>query len=344
MSLNVLLIFARSSPERGTRLKHFMVPPHCLQLVAALTSKKHRVKIIDEYHKPIHKNLDADLVGISVWTASANRSYKLADSFRKRGIPVVLGGLHVSLYPEEALEHADAIVIGEAESVWHQVLDDAENDCLQSVYTGRILPMDETPNPDWNCINPLDYIMMQSVATTRGCVRNCDFCCESCKPKPNFRTRPLELVLEEIDSRPSKIIAFIDNDIMANREYAVRLFKALISRKKLWFGMTSIVTANNEYLLDLMQESGCRTLFIGFESIDPDSLKEVNKKCNRVENYIRNIKRIHDRGIMINGSFVFGFDHDKLDVFDRTVFVWDRCLSRNGHVYDSYTLPRNVFI
>ncbi len=319
MGLNIALIFAKANLRRGTRIKHFMVPPHSLQILSALTPPEHQVTIIDEYHHLADPALHADLIGINVWTASALRAYDLADAYRRRGIPVVLGGPHVTVCPDEALAHADAIVIDEAEAVWPQVVRDAEAGQLQRRYQGRMLPLDETPAPDWSPLHPDDYVIQAALSTTRGCARRCDFCYESCRPKPNFRQRAIDKVLGEIDARPGKVISFLDNDITVNKPFARELFTALIPRKRHWLGMTSIEVADDEEMLDLMAASGCRTLFVGFESIIPDSLSEVHKHCNRVEDYVRNVRRIHDRGIMVNGSFVFGFDHDDADVFDRTV-------------------------
>jgi len=317
--LKIALIFARADLRRGTRIKHFMVPPHSLQILSALTPPEHHVTVVDEYHRPADPALAADLIGINVWTASSSRAYELADGYRQRGIPVVLGGPHVTVCPEEALAHADAIVVGEAESVWPQVVRDAEGGRLNPIYQGQMLSLDETPAPDWTPFHPNDYAVQVSLSTTRGCARQCDFCYESCRPKPNFRQRSLDKVLQEIDARPAPVVSFLDNDITVNQRFARELFTALISRRRHWLGMTSIEVADDEEMLDLMARSGCRTLFIGFESIVPDSLSEVHKRCNRVEDYVRNVRRIHDRGIMVNGSFVFGFDHDDGDTFDRTV-------------------------
>jgi radical SAM superfamily enzyme YgiQ (UPF0313 family) len=319
MGLDIALIFAKADLRRGTRIKHFMVPPHGLQILSALTPVGHRVTIVDEYHRLADPDLKSDLIGISVWTASSSRAYKLADHYRRRGIPVVLGGPHVTVCPQEALAHADAVVVGEAEAVWAQVVRDAGSGQLQPVYQGVMLPLDGTPAPDWSPVHPNDYVIQIALSTTRGCTRRCDFCYESCRPKPNFRQRSLERVLHEIDARPAPVISFLDNDITANVRFARELFTALIPRKRRWLGMTSIEVADDEGMLDLMAESGCRTLFVGFESIVPESLNEVHKTCNRVEDYVRNVRRIHDRGIMVNGSFVFGFDHDDGDTFDRTV-------------------------
>jgi radical SAM superfamily enzyme YgiQ (UPF0313 family) len=319
MGLDITLIFAKANLRRGTRIKHFMVPPHGLQILSALTQDEHRVTVVDEYHRLARADLNADLIGISVWTASSARAYELADRYRRRRIPVVLGGPHVTVCPQEALAHADSIVVNEAEAVWAQVVRDAEDGRLQPVYQGEALHLDETPAPDWSPFHANDYVIQAALSTTRGCARRCDFCYESCRPKPNFRQRSLEKVLSEIDARPGPVISFLDNDIAANKRFAREMFTALIPRKRGWLGMSSIEVADDEGMLDLMADSGCRTLFVGFESIVPESLREVHKQCNRVEDYVRNVRRIHERGIMVNGSFVFGFDHDDGDTFARTV-------------------------
>lgn len=327
LGLDITLIFARATLRRGTRIKHFMVPPHGLQILSALTPRQHRVTIVDEYHRLADPDLQADLIGISVWTASSSRAYELADHYRQRGIPVVLGGPHVTIYPQEALAHADAVVAGEAESAWAQVVQDAEAGQLQPLYEGKMLSLEASPAPDWASIRSNHYVLQAAVSTTRGCARRCDFCYESCRPKPNFRQRPLQMVLDEIDAHPAAVVAFLDNDITVNRHFARELLEALIPRKRRWLGMTSIEVADDEDMLDLLARSGCRTLFVGFESIVPGSLREVHKSCNRVADYLRNVRRIHERGIMINASFVFGFDHDDADVFERTIeFGIEACL------------------
>ncbi len=150
MGLTIALIFAQASLRRGTRMKHFMVPPYGLQILSALTPPEHKVVMIDEYHRPADLNLQADLVGISVWTAASGRAYALADHYRARGIPVILGGPHVSVCPEEALAHADAILVGEGEAEWGQVLRDVQAGQLRARYQGKALALDETPAPDWD--------------------------------------------------------------------------------------------------------------------------------------------------------------------------------------------------
>jgi radical SAM superfamily enzyme YgiQ (UPF0313 family) len=317
--MRVALIFATASLRRGTRLKHFMVPPYCLQILSALTPPEHDVTIYDEYHRLAPETIHADLVGISVWTAAANRAYQLADTLRSKGLPVVLGGPHVSICPDEARNHADCVVIGEAECIWSSLLEDFERGQLKRQYVGEALPLSETPNADWQCVPSADYVLTASVSASRGCTNRCWFCFESSRKEVSFRQRPMDMVLREVESRSSDVVAFLDNDLLADREYAVRLLKALVPMKIQWFGMTTIGAADDEDLLDLLAQSGCRTLYIGFESINRSCLGEVQKSWNKVENYIRNVRRLHDRDIMVNGSFVFGFDNDDTDVFGQTV-------------------------
>jgi radical SAM superfamily enzyme YgiQ (UPF0313 family) len=317
--MRIALVFATASLRRGTRLKHFMVPPHGLQILGALTPPEHDVTIYDEYHRLTPETVQADLVGISVWTAAANRAYRLADSLRSKGLPVVLGGPHVSIHPDEASNHADCVVIGEAESVWGTLLKDFEHGRLRRQYAGEALALSETPDADWRCVRPADYVLSASVSTSRGCTNRCWFCFESSRKGVSFRQRPLEMVLREVESRSADVVAFLDNNLLADRDYAVRLLKALVPMKIQWFGMTTIGAADDEDLLDLLAQSGCRTLYIGFESINRRCLGEVRKGWNKVENYLRNVRRLHDRDIMVNGSFVFGFDNDDTDVFEQTV-------------------------
>jgi radical SAM superfamily enzyme YgiQ (UPF0313 family) len=290
-----------------------MVPPHSLQILSAVTPQEHDVFIYDEYHRLTPKTLNADIVGISVWTAAANRAYQLADEIRANGLPVVLGGPHVSLCPDEAQVHADCVVVGEAEGIWPSILEDFQLGRLKRRYVGKALPLSNTPDADWKCVPASDYVLTASVSTSRGCVNRCWFCFESSRKGVSFR------VLREIEARSPQVVAFIDNDLLADRDYAIKLLKALVPMKIQWFGMTTIGVADDQGLLDMLAESGCRTLYIGFESINKQCLDEVKKGWNKVENYIRNVRRLHDRDIMVNGSFVFGFDNDNTDVFGHTV-------------------------
>ncbi len=317
--MKIVLIFPRADPRRGTQVKNYMVPPYGLQLLAALTPSQHEVILLDQFHQTINTDLDADLVGISVWTASSDNAYRLADAFRARGIPVALGGPHVAVLPEEARPHADAVVVGEAEQVWARLLADLEAGQLKPVYQGQALPLDDLSPARWDVFPEGSYVVRNAISTSRGCHFNCEFCYESSRPDSFYRRRPLDQVLAEIDSRPGPIISFLDNDLLLDKRYARRLLEALIPRQKHWMAMTSIRFADDPAMVALAAAAGCRTLFVGFESISEGSLREVGKRQNQVARYAQNIQRLHDHGIMVNGSFVFGFDHDMPDVFDQTV-------------------------
>jgi radical SAM superfamily enzyme YgiQ (UPF0313 family) len=325
--MKIVLIFPRADPRRGTKVKNYMVPPYGLQLLAALTPRRHQVVLLDQFHRPIDTRLEADLVGISVWTASSGNAYRLADAFRARGIPVVLGGPHVAVLPDEAARHADAVLVGEAEGVWDKLLTDFEAGCLAPRYDGRPLPLAETPPVRWDVFPESDYVLRSAVSTSRGCHFRCEFCYESSRADSVYRRKPLEQVLAEIDSRPGQAVAFLDNDLLGDKSYARRLLEALIPRRKHWMAMTTIRFADDRDMVALAAAAGCRTLFIGFESVSADSLREVGKRQNQVELYARNVQRLHEHGIMVNASFVFGFDHDTPDVFDATArFGIENCL------------------
>jgi radical SAM superfamily enzyme YgiQ (UPF0313 family) len=317
--MKIVLIFPRADPRRGTKVKNYVVPPYGLQLLAALTPRRHQVVLLDQFHRSIDTRLEADLVGISVWTASSGNAYRLADAFRARGLPVVLGGPHVAVLPDEAARHADAVLVGEAEGVWDKLLSDFEAGHLEPRYDGRPLPLAETPPVRWDVFPEGDYVLRSAISTSRGCHFRCEFCYESSRSDSIYRRKSLEQVLAEIDSRPGRVVAFLDNDLLGDKSYARRLLEALIPRRKHWMAMTTIRFADDLDMVALAAAAGCRTLFIGFESVSADSLREVGKRQNRVELYARNVQRLHAHGIMVNASFVFGFDHDTPDVFDATV-------------------------
>lgn len=317
--MKIALIFPRTDPRRGTKIKNHMVPPYGLQLLAALTPPRHKVVLLDQFLRPIDMELEADLIGISVWTGSSGNAYRLADAFRARGVPVVLGGPHVAVLPEEARKHADAVVVGEAEAVWEQLLADFEAGHMAPVYEASPLPLSMTPPVRWDMFRGDDYVLQSAISTSRGCHFRCEFCYESSRPNSTYRRKPLDQVLAEIDSRPGPVIAFLDNDLLGDKAYARSLLEALIPRQKVWMAMTTIRFADDPGMVALAAAAGCKTLFVGFESVSPESLQEVGKRQNRVDIYARNIQRLHDHGIMVNGSFVFGFDHDGPEVFDETV-------------------------
>lgn len=295
-------------------------PPLNLITVAALTPPEHEVVILDESLTTIDFDEKYDLVGISVMTALAPRAYEIADAFRSRGIPVVLGGMHPSTLPEEAKAHADAVVIGEAEGSWPQLIEDLKNGSLKPFYRQRErLRLENMVIPRRDLLNRSRYLVPDTVQTTRGCPFACSFCTVSQFFGHEFRFRPVEEVVREVQALEGEVIAFVDDNIVGHPAYAKRLFKALAPLKIKWFSQGSLNIARDEDLLRLAAESGCIGLFIGFESLSPSNLKAVGKAVNRVEEYSAAIKKIHEYGIAIEGAFIFGFDEDDESIFERTV-------------------------
>ena len=307
----------------------FRIPCVGLLKVAALTPPGWKVTIVDEKVEPLDLNQEADLVGITSMTTTVQRGYELADHFRKRGIKVVMGGMHVSALPEEALAHCDSVVIGEAENLWQALIADFESDQLKRIYRhDQQFPcLGESPLPDWSRIHGKNYLPVHLVETTRGCPIDCEFCAVSTAFGGKYRNRPLEEVMTELRGlKPfdglltlKNCVFFVDDNIISNRTYAREMLTRLADFRFRWFGQASMNIARDPEILRLCQQSGCVGLFIGFESLSPETLAAVGKRVNRPDEYLEIVQRVHDHGIGIDGSFVFGFDTDDDGVFDRTV-------------------------
>ncbi|MGC8844070.1 MAG: B12-binding domain-containing radical SAM protein, partial [bacterium] len=310
--------------RRNLRERKSLFPPLGLLQVAALTPPEVEVKLTDEAIEDIDFDYEADLVGISFNTASAIRAFEIAREFRRRGMKVVMGGAHPSMMPEECAQYADAVAIGEAEGTWLRILEDVKNGELKKFYRCEGFPsLDNLPIPRRELLDPKRYAVFYTVQTTRGCPYNCEFCSVTRFFGRTYRTRPVEEVIREVEQLEGKFIIFVDDNILGNPKYARELFKALIPLKKIWLSQGSINMTKDEEILRLAVRSGCRGLFIGFESISEEALREVGKKHNIVEEYRNAIKRLHNFGIAIIGAFIFGFDSDDKDVFKRTVeFVY----------------------
>ena len=290
--------------------------PLGLGIIAALTPHDWKVEIVDENFEPFRFQ-EADLVGLTAFTANITRAYEISDLYRKKGIPTVLGGIHASMCPEEALRYADAIVIGEAESVWANVISDLEAGKMQGVYKGDWLDLQEMPRPRRDLFNP--HYMFGSVQTSRGCPMNCEFCSVTVFNGHKYRKRPVELVLDELQTIPQKMVFFVDDNIIGfgkeDEERAIALFKGMVKRgiKKDWFCQASINFANNEEVLEYAAKSGCRMVFLGLEAEKTDALEEVNKRLNLkigVDAYEETFRRINQHGIAVLGAFIYGMDGD----------------------------------
>lgn len=291
-----------------------------LTTIAALTPPEIEVAITDENVEEIDFDEEVDLVGLTAMTMHALRAYEIADRFRARNIPVVMGGLHASSLPQEAKAHVDAVVIGEAEGVWRQLLADAQQGRLQPFYQSKdFCSLKSQPHPRLDLLKKRHYWTVNCVQATRGCPFSCDFCSVAQFFGNTYRYRPVDEVIEEVKQLPPGYFTFVDDNIMGRPEYAKELFQKLAPLKRRWTSQGSLTMAKDTQLLKLAAASGCYALFVGIESLTQDNLAAMNKSINNVARYEEAIRIIHDHGIMIVGSFIFGFDHDDDSVFERTV-------------------------
>jgi len=291
-------------------------PPLALAILASLTPDHWDISIIDENIKPFEFK-KADLVGITSFTPSAPRAYEIAGIYRKIGIPVIMGGIHASMLPDEALGYVDCVVTGEAESIWGQVISDFENNCLKNRYQGVLLPMGGYPIPRHDLLSP-EY-SFSAVQTSRGCPMQCHFCSVSAFNGCKYRQRPINEILDELEVIPQKLLFFFDDNIIGygkeSQERAIELFKGIVKRKikKHWVSQASINFADNPEVLKWAAKAGCKMIFLGLESETEDQLKEAGKQLNLkrgVDQYKQVIRKIHRYGISINAGFIFGMDQD----------------------------------
>ncbi|MCP5098150.1 MAG: radical SAM protein [Chloroflexi bacterium] len=311
-----------------------------LEALANICQDNHDVDIHDEFYGQLTPDDCAayDLVGISIFTSTAKRGYELADALRARGQTVILGGSHVSVCQEEALAHADAIVSGEAENILPVLLNDfASGQPLKRIYVGT--PSDLTNIRGYSIENALDGMSVPALnlAYSRGCHFKCDFCAIS-QTQYSFRHRPVEHALADIDAAIAAGINYFvipDALMWGDREAAKTLLRGMAERQVNWYGQASLDVVRNNEFLDLIAASGCVVLGLGIESIRPESLKSVRKGQNKVEHYEASIAALHERGVRVNGYFVFGMDGDTLDTFHETVLF----IEKNGiEIPEIYTL------
>jgi len=301
-------------------------PPIGLGYVAALTPPDWEIRIVDENVEPLTLE-DADFMGVTAYTSNAPRAYEVSEHYRLRGTKTVIGGVHASMLSDEAMRFADSVVVGEAESVWSQVLHDFESNDLKRHYRGELISLEKLVKQRRNLFNSDKYHVKCYVETARGCPNDCEFCSITTLYGRKYRQRPLEDVLDELETTGGENLFFLDDNILGYgrkaEERATQLFRGMVERglKKRWACQVGINFANDPNLLRLAKNAGCLAAFIGFESLNEDSLQRMNKTRNLrvgVSNYAEVVKRIRDHGILVSGAFVFGSDGDKKDVFDRT--------------------------
>jgi radical SAM superfamily enzyme YgiQ (UPF0313 family) len=317
MKIDIIVVYV---PRYRLGHEKNFVPPLSGIHLAALTPPEHHVRVIHQQVQPVPRDTDADLVALSFFSGFAEEAFRLADTFRRQGVRVVAGGPHATFCPEETLAHCDAVVIGEAESVWGELLEDAATDCLKPRYDGPPPSLEGLPTPRYDLL-PDAFVVKRVVQATRGCPFACSFCSVP-QLNPGFRRRPVEDVLRDIRyddfSRwwQRKIVWFWDDNLTARaagdaqRAYIKALLRAMVPLKRWWLTQASMDIARDPELLDLMAASGCIGVFFGIETFGTASLKAANKPQNQVARYRHAIRALHQRGICVMAGFVAGFDGD----------------------------------
>ena len=320
-SLRVLLIHPQNYLQRrstGIYGRSLRYAPLTMPTLKALAPPElgAEIRIMDEMVEDVEFDYPADLVGITAITGTAPRAYEIADRFRARGASVVLGGVHPTMRTEESLQHADAVVRGYAERTWPRLLRDFAAGRLERVYEYNE-PFDPTliVSPDRSGIHRKDYLGWCTVEMSRGCSNQCEFCI-SHRFHPSYICRPIGDVIREIKTMRSKILFFLDPNLIGDREHAKAFFAELAPLRKWWLGCASLDVVEDPELLGLMAKSGCRGLLMGFESVRPEALVSANKTRNIGKRYAEVVDILHGHGILVQACFVFGFDTDDAGVFE----------------------------
>ncbi|MHC4642791.1 MAG: B12-binding domain-containing radical SAM protein [Planctomycetota bacterium] len=344
--MNIKLISPRMSLRpMDSEYKRAMAPSLGLLVLAALTPSKHHVHIQDENVEELDLDDSPDLVGITTNVDTSKRAYDIAACYRDKNVPVILGGIHASADPHEALGHCDSVCIGEAEELWEQILRDCSARSLkESYYNTEATDISRTPLPKWELLNRSKYLYTSIICASRGCPFKCEFCYNSCDYVNNkYRNRPVENVVEEISKLGTRQVMFVDDNFIGNTKWTKKLIEAIKPLSLTWHAAVSANIVSHEDLLDKMADSGCQSLFIGFESINERSIRNMNKHQNHIDKYEELIQQIHTRGMMVNASMVFGFDCDYPSVFEETLewLVENKIETVTAHILTPY--PGTVF-
>lgn len=314
MRLRLVNPMPNNNPQEGGGI--FNIVPLQLVTIASLTPRSWDVEIQDEAVGPLHVDATPTLVGITIKACTAQRGFELARRYRALGVPVVFGGAHASLAPDQVEPHG-AVLVGSAEGIWEQVLADAAAGALRPRYRSP----DAGPLPPyrlrWDLL-PTRYTMY-SVVATRGCPLRCSFCSIPPMYSREIRRRAIEHVLADIDAMPGRRFILWDENPTADRHFAETLFRAMAPLRRRWFAETTTMVARDPRLLRVMYDAGCRGIYLGVESVTQDSLNQVKKGFNRADGYRDMVARLHGHGIAAHAGIVFGFDHDDADTFDRTL-------------------------
>ena len=294
--------------------------PLCFAILKSLTPPDVETAFYDERLEPIPYDDPTDLAALTVETYTARRSYQIASEYRRRGVRVIMGGYHPTFLPSEALRFADAVVQGDAEGVWERVVADARRSKLERVYRQDGFPSLDESRPDRSLFEGKGYAPVALVQYGRGCKFNCEFCSIRAFYGPSLRQRPVRMVVEEVERLGRRHVFFVDDNLFVDVPRARALFEAMSPLRCSWSCQVSIDIARDPSLIRLMAQSGCAAALIGFESLDADNLKQMNKGWNlKCGGYAAAIKVFQDAGIMLYGTFILGYDRDTVDSFDRAL-------------------------
>ncbi|MCR1900253.1 B12-binding domain-containing radical SAM protein [Irregularibacter muris] len=321
MKKSILMITPENKEINAFRRKQFnnFIQITMPYLAGFIDQSKYKITLVDEYNQKIPDDEKYDLIAMTVNTPNAVHCYDIAQKFRQKGSKVIMGGPHVTLLPNEAIEHCDYIIVGEAEKTWPQFLEDFYKDCAKEQYICKDIPsLKGLPIPRRNLIKKR-FLTKGAVIATRGCPYQCSYCnlkqiyCDS------FRTRPIDEVIEDIKNIKGKYFVFWDDNFFGDLEYAKKLMSELAKLKKKWAAQVTLERCKDEELLKIAKKSGCIYLFIGLESFSQEGLSSVNKGINSVDKYKEIIKLLHHNGISIQAGIIFGLDTDTKEIFKKTL-------------------------
>lgn len=300
----------------------FKFPSLSLAAIAAVTPTEWEQEFCDDNFESPDYSSDADIVALTAMTAQVSRAYEIADAFRAMGKTVVIGGFHASNMPDEARIHADAVVVGEGELVWPQLLADWRGGMLRPFYKAdSLVEMGLIPSARRILFEGKDYLLTNTIQTTRGCPFDCEFCSVTAFFGRQYRKKPVDLALLELEElrKKNSFVFFVDDNIVADRSYSFSLFKGMKGMGFKWLSHAPIDFAADQELLQAAGESGCVGMFVGFESLNQETLSAIGKKTNHVHSYISEARSFRDNGIGILGSFVLGCDGDTRHIFEKTL-------------------------
>lgn len=322
MKVKLILPALLEANDPGFRpIKYALFPPLGLAALAGYLDPGDEVTLEDEHVMRLTLDDEPDLVVMSVYITSAKRAYQIADGYRSRGSHVALGGLHVSSRPEEAARHADSVFIGPGEDIWPRFVADFQRGEPAARYVSQRRSLEGIPPTRRDLIERRRYLCPNSIVVSRGCPHHCDFCYKDAfyQGGISFYTQAVDRALAEIEQMPGRHVYFLDDHLLGNPRFATALFEGMRGMGRVFQGASTVDAILRPGLLEKAAEAGMRSVFVGLETINPANLALHAKRQNLARDYREAIRRIHELGIMVNGSFVFGLDDDRPDVFDRTV-------------------------